>query len=122
MLTVIEPLSRRVRVLGAAAHPTTAWVAQAATNLVMDLEDAGCRAKYLIRDRDGKLPDLFDTTLASAGITIVRTGAQIPRMNAITERWVQTCRRELLSRTRSRAGTRALGPCRSAHMTGSAAS
>jgi hypothetical protein len=27
----------------------------------MDLEGAGCRARYLIRDRDGKFPALFDT-------------------------------------------------------------
>ncbi len=66
----------------------------------MDLEDAGCRAEYLIRDRDGKFPPLFDTILASAGITVVLTGVQIPRMNAIMERWVQTCRRELLDHCR----------------------
>src|SRR5580704_882218 len=28
----------------------------AASTVVMDLEDAGCRARYLIRDRDGKFP------------------------------------------------------------------
>jgi putative transposase len=50
---VIEYASRRVRVLGVTTHPTAAWVGQAACNLVMDLEDAGCKAKYLIRDRDG---------------------------------------------------------------------
>ena len=99
VLAVIEHASRRVRVLGATAHPTAAWVAQAARNLVMDLEDTGCQVRYLIRDRDGKYPTMFDTILADAGITVVRTGVRIPRMNAIMERWVRTCRRELLDRT-----------------------
>jgi putative transposase len=99
VLAVIEHASRRVRILGATAHPTAGWVARAARNLVMDLEDTGCRAKYLIRDRDGKFPPLFDTILADAGIAVVLTGVQMPRMNAIMERWVHTCRRELLDRT-----------------------
>lgn len=98
-MAVIEHADRRIRILGATAHPTAAWVAQAGRNLVMDLEDAGCRAKYLIRDRDGKFPGLFDVILADAGITVVRSGIRVPRMNAIMERWVQTCRRELLDRT-----------------------
>ncbi|MFD8867065.1 integrase core domain-containing protein [Streptomyces sp. NPDC059590] len=99
VLAVIEHASRRVRVLGATAHPTSAWVAQAAKNLVMDLEDLGCRARYMIRDRDGKFPDLFDAVLADAGIEVALSGVQMPRMNSIMERWVQTCRRELLDRT-----------------------
>jgi len=72
---------------------------QAARNLVMDLENAGCRARYLIRDRDGKFPGLLDAILADAGIETVLSGVRMPRMNSITERWVQTCRRELLDRT-----------------------
>jgi transposase InsO family protein len=99
VLAVIEHATRRIRVLGATAHPTAAWVGQAARNLVMDLDEAGYRMKYLIRDRDGKYPALFDTVLADAGITVVRSGVQMPRMNAIMERWVPTCRRELLDRT-----------------------
>jgi transposase InsO family protein len=99
VLTVIDHATRRIRILGATAHPTAAWVAQTARNLVMDLEDAGCPVKYMIRDRDGKYPDLFDTILADAGIDVVLTGVRIPRMNAIMERWVRTCRRELLDRT-----------------------
>jgi transposase InsO family protein len=99
LLAVIEHASRRVRVLGVTAHPTAAWVTQAARNLVMDLQDVGSNARYLIRDGDGKYPALFDAILADAGIRIVRSGVQMPRMNAIMERWVRTCRRELLDRT-----------------------
>ena len=99
ILAVIEHGSRRIRILGATAHPTKAWVTQAARNLAMDLQDAGSKARYLIRDRDGKYPALFDTVLADAGIKVVRSGVQMPRMNAIMERWVRTCRRELLDRT-----------------------
>jgi transposase len=99
VFALIEHTDRRIRILGVTAHPTTSWVVQAARNLVMDLQDAGCQARYLIRDRDGKFPELFDTILADAGIEVVLSGIRIPRMNSIMERWVQTCRRELLDRT-----------------------
>jgi transposase len=99
ILAVIEHASRRIRILGATTRPSAAWVTQAARNLVMDFEEAGCGVKYLIRDRDGRYPALFDTILADAGITVVLSGIQMPRMNSIMERWVRTCRRELLDRT-----------------------
>jgi putative transposase len=99
VLAVIEHGSRRIRILGTTAHPSASWVAQAARNLVMDLEDLGCRARFMIRDRDGKFAALFDTVLKDAGIEVVLSGIQTPRMNSITERWIQTCRRELLDRT-----------------------
>ena len=78
MLAVIEHASRRIRILGATAHPTAAWMTQAARNLVMDLEDAGCRARFLIRDRDAKLPGLFDAILADAGIETLLSGVRMP--------------------------------------------
>jgi putative transposase len=99
VLAVIEHATRRVRILGATAHPTAAWVTQAVRNLAMDLQDTGCRARFLIRDRDGKYPALFDTILADAGIEIVLSGVQMPRMNSLIERWIQSCRHELLDRT-----------------------
>jgi putative transposase len=99
VFAVIEHAHRRIRILGATAYPTAAWVAQAARNLVMDLEDTGCRARFLIRDRDGKFPALFNAVLADAGIEVVLSGVRMPRMNSIMERWIQSCRRELLDRT-----------------------
>ncbi|MEV6132646.1 integrase core domain-containing protein [Streptomyces violaceusniger] len=36
---------------------------------------------------------------ARTGIDVVLSGIQMPRTNSITERWIQTCRREPLDRT-----------------------
>ena len=66
ILAVIEHASRRIHILGAAAHPTAAWVTQTARNLVMDLQDIVSNARYLIRDRHGKYPALFHAILADA--------------------------------------------------------
>jgi putative transposase len=82
VLAVIEHATRRIRVLGATPHPTASWVVQAARNLVMDLEDAGSRARFLIRDRDGKFPGLFDAVLNDAGVAVELSGVQMPKMNA----------------------------------------
>jgi putative transposase len=98
VLAVIEHATRQVRILGATSHPTAAWVTQAVRNLAMDLKDAGCRTRLLIRDRDGKYPTLFDQVLTDTGIQVVLTGVQMPRMNAIMERWIQSRRHELLDR------------------------
>jgi putative transposase len=65
----------------------------------MDLEDVQSRPRFMIRDRDSKFTAAFDALLADAGLKIVTTGIQMPRMNSIMERWIQTCRRELLDRT-----------------------
>ena len=62
---------------------TASWVAQAARNLVMDLEDGGSRPRFLIRDRDGKFPGLFDAVLKDAGMEAVLSGVHMPRMNAV---------------------------------------
>jgi putative transposase len=71
-----------------------------ARNLVMDLHDAGIAATYLVRDRDSRYTAAaFDAVLADSNITTVKTGIRVPRMNAIMERWIRTCRAELLDRT-----------------------
>lgn len=88
VFAVIEHTNRRIRILGATAHLTASWVAQAAKNLIMDLEDAGCRARFLIRDRDGKFPALFDAILKDAGIEAVLSAVRTPR----TRSWKDGCR------------------------------
>jgi transposase InsO family protein len=65
----------------------------------MDLEDAGTKIKYVIRDRDGKYPQAFDAILADVGMKVVLSGIRVPRMNSLIERWIQSCRHELLDRT-----------------------
>lgn len=36
------------------------------------------RARFLIQDRDGKFPELFDAVLADAGIKVVLSGIRMP--------------------------------------------
>jgi putative transposase len=99
VFAVIEHATRRIHILGATAHPTAAWTTQMARNLVMDLQDAHATVKYLIRDRDSRYTTAFDAVLADSGIAIITSGIRVPRMNAIMERWIRTCRTELLDRT-----------------------
>lgn len=99
VFAVIEHASRRVRVLGVTAHPTTGWATQIARNLIMDLHEASTTVKYLIRGHESKYTRAFDAVFETEGIQIIPIGIRIPRMNSIIERWIQTCRRELLDRT-----------------------
>ena len=55
------------------------------------------KVKFLIRDRGSNFTTAFDAILADSGIRTLLC-IHTPRMNAIMERWVLTCRRELLDR------------------------
>jgi putative transposase len=95
---VIELKTRRVHLLGITGHPAAGWVAQLARSLASDLEEAGHRFRYLIRDRDAKFGAAFDAVFASIGINVVLTAPQAPRMNAFAERWIGSVRRECTDR------------------------
>src|SRR6266571_1177519 len=98
VLAVIEHAPRRIRILGVTQHPTGAWTTQQARNLIMDLGEQAHRAKFMIRDRGPDFTAGFDAVLAGAGIRTVLCNVATPRMNAIAERWIGGCRRELLDR------------------------
>jgi putative transposase len=99
VLAVIEHATRRIRILGVTAHPIDAWVSQVARNLLMDLDEHLDTVKFLLRERDTKFTAAFDTVFTSTGIRILRSPIRAPRANAITERWIGGCRRELLDQT-----------------------
>ncbi len=65
----------------------------------MDLGDQADRMKFMIRDRGPNFTAAFDAVLADTGIRTVLCNVQTPRMNAIAERWIGGCRRELLDCT-----------------------
>jgi transposase InsO family protein len=98
-LAVIEHATRRIRILGTTMHPTGSWVSQQARNLVMDLDDQARNVTFLIRDRDTKFTVGFDAVFPDAGIRILKSPVMAPRANAIMERCIGSCRREILDRT-----------------------
>jgi transposase len=99
VLAVIEHATRRIRILGVTLQPTGAWTSQQARNLIMDLGEQAHRVKFMIRDRGSNYTAAFDAVLSDAGIRTVLCNVRTPRMNAIAERWIGGCRRELLDRT-----------------------
>jgi transposase InsO family protein len=65
----------------------------------MDLGEQTQRVTFMIRDRGPDFTAAFDAVLAGAGSRTVLGNVRTPRMNAIAERWIGGCRRELPDRT-----------------------
>ena len=54
--------------------------------------------QFLVADKDTLFTQQFCSILADAGVEVTRTAIQAPNMNAFAERWVQTAKRECLSK------------------------
>jgi putative transposase len=53
----------------------------------------------VLHDRDASFTAALDEVFLAAGARVIRSAVQAPRMNSIMERWIGSCRRELLDRT-----------------------
>ncbi|MCP4460717.1 MAG: transposase family protein [Cytophagales bacterium] len=74
-------------------HPTAEWVSQQLKEAFASVD----KIKDMIHDRGTNFSPLVRETLKGLGIESVRTSYRSPWQNGIAERWVGSCRRELLN-------------------------
>jgi len=73
-------------------HPTGLWI-------TLQLREAlpyDSRHKYMILDRDAKFGEAVNDAVGALGLKVVRTSFRSPWQNGVAERWVGSCRRDLL--------------------------
>ena len=98
VLFFIEIGSRRVHFAGCTTNPDDAWVTQQARQMAWNLDDTDQSFRFLIRDRDKKFTEAFDTVFRSEGMKIIRTPIQAPNANSHAERYVRSVRSECLDK------------------------
>jgi putative transposase len=89
---VISHGRRRILHFNATEHPTAQWITQQLREAFP--EDRAPRD--LIFDRDGKFSGEVARMLERLGSELIRTAYRSPWQNGAAERWVGSCRRELL--------------------------
>jgi transposase InsO family protein len=89
---VIEHGRRRILHFNVTKHPTSSWIAQP---LREAFPESG-PYRYAILDRDSKFGEELSGLLAASGMKPTRTSPASPWQNGVAERWIGSCRRELL--------------------------
>jgi hypothetical protein len=75
VLFFVEIATRQVHVVGVTAHPTGAWVAQQARNLLMDLDGRVTGLRFLLRDRSSSRGESHPPALTERSVTVARHSA-----------------------------------------------
>src|SRR3954454_4026226 len=91
-LFVIEHGRRRILHFNISRHPTADWVVQQ----LREVFSGAGRYRYVIFDRDAKFDARVIAFLRCTGLKPKRTSVQSPWQNGVAERWIGSCRRELL--------------------------
>jgi len=89
---VISHDRRRILHFNVTKHPASLWIVQQLRE-AFPFESA---PRILIFDRDGKYGVEVPAAVRSLKITPVRTSFESPWQNGVAERWVESCRRDLL--------------------------
>jgi len=88
--------SRKVFHSPSTYHPNSDWIMQQARNASMWMEDEGIKPRFLIRDRDRKYPDEFDT-FWKPDVRCIRIPPKAPKANSFVESYISSTRREILN-------------------------
>jgi putative transposase len=89
---IIEHGRRKILHFNVTEHPTGPWIVQQ----LREAFPESCPYRYAIPDRDAKFGTDVTDLLASSGIKPKRISFRSPCQNGVAERWVGSCRRELL--------------------------
>jgi putative transposase len=89
---VIEHGRRKILHCNVTRHPTADWVIQQ----LRETFPEAAPYRYVILDRDAKFDEGVIGFLKATGLRPKRTSTQSPWQNGIAERWIGSCRREML--------------------------
>lgn len=89
---VIAHDRRRILHCNVTDHPTGLWI----TQQLREAFPFDHHQSLLIHDRDGKFGETVSSALRDVGLTPIKTSFRSPWQNGVAERWVGSCRRDLL--------------------------
>ena len=89
---VIEQGRRRILHFNVTEHPTGPWIVQQ----LREAFPESCPYRYAILDGDAKFGEEVTELLTASGMKPTRISPASPWQNGVAERWIGSCRRELL--------------------------